>query len=160
MDPRQTGEHQLFRNLVDQRDTETFLQVHQNLLTTQTEKTGTWRWIKVSGDEWRLVALCSSTHPYQYHVLNKAITQYRITFISLGVILNNIPQHGDRVSLQSHRSNLVVVSIRLQQVSAQWHSTEYCSSVPPALAQVHSSSRLLCSHVALCWRNSGPPGGD
>lgn len=38
VDPRQTGEHQLFRNLVDQRDTETFLQVHQNLLTTQTEK--------------------------------------------------------------------------------------------------------------------------
>lgn len=58
VDPRQTGEHQLFRNLVDQRDTETFLQVHQNLLTTQTEKTGTWRWIKVSGEEWRQVALC------------------------------------------------------------------------------------------------------
>lgn len=116
VDPRQTGEHQLFRNLVDQRDTETFLQVHQNLLTTQTEKTRTWRWINVSGDEWRLVALCSSTHPDQYHILNS------IELHSFH--LNNIPQHV--VSLQyNHKSNLVVVSIRLQQVSVQWHQYRY-----------------------------------
>lgn len=34
VDPRQTGEDEFLRNLVDQRDAETFLQVHQNLMTT------------------------------------------------------------------------------------------------------------------------------
>lgn len=50
MDSRQTGEDQFLRNLVDQRDAETFVQVHQNLKTTHKEDDS------MESDQWGLVA--------------------------------------------------------------------------------------------------------
>lgn len=51
VDPRQTGEDQLLGNLVDQRDTETFLQVHQNLTTVDEN-------IEADCGSWWCCAMC------------------------------------------------------------------------------------------------------